>query len=366
MNKLYNELEDLSNNEAFYTSIQEMNGGIYKIFLYRLASYTDFKEDGAIESRGIMFDITDPENPICVSRPMEKFWNHGECAPWPEHESTNWDNYTEIMAKEDGSLISSFIDHNGDLQLKSKGSLYSDQAIMAMDYLKQHQIKFMAIERVARQGYTVNMELVSPQNRIVLLYPETKLVILNIRNNETGEYLTFDEATRKEEFLRYHWVEYHTGINIADVYPMKDIEGFIFQHPVTGHKVKCKTDWYVALHRSIDDVKSYKRLLGVVLEEGSDDLRGLFSEHEDLIKIIDDFESVVFKKYNHIVAEVEKFYEENKDLSQKDYAIKGQGDMKWVFSLLMKIYNGKEMDYKIFVFKNREILFPDVDFSFKG
>lgn len=47
-------------NSAFYSKdiISEVNKtSVYRIFSYRLASYTDFTEDGALECRGIMFDI---------------------------------------------------------------------------------------------------------------------------------------------------------------------------------------------------------------------------------------------------------------------------------------------------------------------
>jgi len=363
MKTLYENLNDLvENNEAFYKSTQSGDdGSTYEIFLYRLASYTDFQEPGAIEARGIMF--RDGE---IVSRPMEKFWNHGECNQWPEHEETNWDEYTEIMVKEDGSLISTYLDVKGNLRLKTKGSLHSDQVHLAEIWLNT-QPKFKAILlEIEEEGYTINMEIVSPNNRIVILYPETKLVILNVRNRKYGDYMPAKYLRDPSPSLKKYWVKYETDIKMEDVAAMKGedgtvIEGFVFQHPVSQHKVKCKTDRYVELHHAKDDVNHPKRLLGCVLEEGSDDLRSLFHDDPLTIKIIDDFEEMVFHKYNHIVARVEEFVENNKELERKDFAIKGQKDMSDVFSLVMQKWLGKDVNYKTFVFKNREFIFKDVN-----
>lgn len=363
--KLYDDLKELVEfNDAFYVSDQTDGEDHYEIFLYRLASYTDFQEAGAVEARGIMF-----LNGVCVSRPMEKFWNLGECSQWPEHKDTVWEEYTQCMVKEDGSLISTWVDTSGNLRCKSKGSLWSDQAIMAQEFLDDNPFFKDTLKEIANDGYTVNMELVSPDNRIVLSYPETDLVILNIRNTITGEYLS-----KRDAKIRYNvdswWVEYVNGIDMEEVPSLNGqdgevIEGFIYEHPETGHKVKCKTDRYVEIHHAKDDVNNPKRLMMCVLEEGSDDLRSLFDNDILTIKYIDTFENMVFEKYNSIVKVVELYHKNNDDLTQKEYAVKAQEMIvpSKYFSLIMMAYNGKEIKYKEFMIKNRKTLFPDIKWS---
>ena len=58
-------------------------------------------------------------------------------------------------------------------------------------------------------------------------------------------------------------------------------------------------------------------------------------------------EVFVAKIYNHLVKTVDEYYEHNKDLDRKDYAIKGQTELdKKEFSLAMLKYTGKPFSYK--------------------
>ena len=66
-------------NEAFYYKDFTKENSIYRIFNYRLASYTDFQLPGALECRGTMFEINEDGEPIrLASLPMEKFFNLNE------------------------------------------------------------------------------------------------------------------------------------------------------------------------------------------------------------------------------------------------------------------------------------------------
>ena len=362
--ELYNNLKSLMSNDAFYVSNQvDHDGSLYEIFLYRLASYSDFQEAGGVEARGIMFS-----DGVCVSRPMAKFWNFTECNQWPEHVDTDWSEYSQCMVKEDGSLISTWIDKSNKLRCKSKGSLHSDQAKMAEEYLLYSDI-LRSLYFFTRMGYTVNMELVSPDNRIVLSYPDTKLVVLNIRHNLTGEYLSKRDACIQYPSINDFWVKYVDGVDMVDVPSMNGvngevIEGFIYRHPDTGHMVKCKTDRYVEIHHAKDDVNNPKRLMTCVLEEGSDDLRSLFENDDLTLKYITEFEKMVFSKYNNMIDIVEDYYDDYKDLIQKDYAIQAQNKDYLVsryFSLAMSMYSGKEVRYKDYMIKNRKFLFPEIN-----
>jgi hypothetical protein len=58
--------------------------------------------------------------------------------------------------------------------------------------------------------------------------------------------------------------------------------------------------------------------------------------------------------YNPLVAKVEEYYETNKELDRKDYAIKGQEEFtnKGEFGLVMQKYLGKECNIKMFLRKH--------------
>ena len=78
---LYNDLMKLCDeNEAFYYTDQQVDGRYYRIFLHRLASYTDFLEPNALEGRGVMFEMDNEGKdalPIrLASLPFSKFFNY--------------------------------------------------------------------------------------------------------------------------------------------------------------------------------------------------------------------------------------------------------------------------------------------------
>ena len=346
MKELFNNLMTLTETtEAFYFKdfVYDADGYTYRIFNYRLAGWQQFHElPDALECRGIMFREMPNEIWELVSRPMEKFFNAHEGAV--DHD---WENPEVIMTKEDGSLISTFIDANGNLGVKSKGSLYSDQANAARGYLENNPEFSNDLRIRASLGNTINMEWVGPSNRIVLSYPEHELRILNIRNNTTGEYLSGMIISVE---LSSQWVQEYPepedmNTFVNSIPDMKGIEGFIIRK-ANGVHVKLKTDEYITLHKSKDSISNPKSLYMVAVEDATDDLKELFLDDPVTIQLIEKMEKVVAERYNHAAATVENYYETHKHLERKDYAIAGQKTLEpWVFSIAMRRYLDDDDSY---------------------
>lgn len=364
--ELYNNLSKMADNEdlPFYRIEHEgpFDGATYHVFSYHLASYTDFLEPDALECRGHMFRV-DGDNVELVSLPFPKFFNRGE-NPFTMDLDFSEENVDHVATKEDGSLISTYRDANGDLRLKSKTSLTSSMAMDSMELLPtihapnaRHSLMEYC-EKLENEGYTVIMEYVSPKNRIVLPYDDCNLVVLGVRDRETFETMSYDEMRKAGIGLFYvaHDVkENYSGMIehfINDIPNMSGIEGFVIRLK-DGTMVKCKTDEYVSLHHTKDSVTSPRRLMDVVLQEASDDLRQMFSDDPQALKEIDHMERFVSDTANHLVKPVDAFYEANKHLERKDFAIKGQQELRRdQFTLAMAKYSGKEIDYKQFISKN--------------
>jgi len=354
--QLYDDLMSLvESSEAFYFKDFEYGSTTYRIFNYRLASYSDFLLPGALECRGVMFELD--ENGVAyrlASLPMEKFFNLHEN---PMTMDVDTSNLRRIMLKADGSLISSYLVLSAGgstiTRLKSKGSVSSEQCLAAMQWLcKDENLELkMHINKLTSAGYTVNMEWCSPVHRIVIGYEKPHLTILNVRNNVDGEYVYKDHplVSSCSAFMDA-WVDElvvdDNAAFVSSIPDMEKIEGYVVEME-DGQKIKIKTTWYLTLHRSKDSVTIPRRLYEAVLEEATDDLRSLFFDDPGAIKIIEDMEALVDKLYNHNVDIVERFYERNKLLSRKDYAILGQNELPgMVFSLAMSKYLGKKVDYK--------------------
>lgn len=354
---LFDDLMELcSKTESFYYVDQiGSDDATYRVFTYRLASYTEFQNRNAVECRGHTFR-NDGDSWVLASLPQQKFFNYGEHLGW----GTDIDltKMVAVMDKLDGSLISTVIDRNGFPFFKSKTSFTSQQAKDASTWanLSENAQFRRGIIGAAQLGFTVNFEWVSPENQIVIGYSEPKLIVLNARHMETGAYMS-----------RADMVTYFGEGNIVQLFDipadphqfmveaekMKGIEGFIICFE-DGLWVKHKTEAYCVLHHLKDSINNARRLWEACVNETADDLRALF--HEDPISIakIIDMEEKVSKIYSHIHKVVHAFYNENNTLERKEYAIKGQVELtkEGLFSLAMNLYLGKDADIKQFMVKN--------------
>jgi T4 RnlA family RNA ligase len=133
----------------------------------------------------------------------------------------------------------------------------------------------------------------------------------------------------------------------------EDIEGFVCQAINSdGLPIwfKVKTKKYCALHHCKDSISNPRRLFEVILSEGIDDVKSMFWDDPVVMGEIERMEAKTEALYNRMVAEVERFYESNKALDRKDYAIKAKAEVTPLyFSLAMNRYLGKAEDYKAFL-----------------
>lgn len=347
-------LQLCQSNEAFYYVDCVRNGVAYRIFSYRLASYTDFQKPGAIECRGHTFRHSQ-DGWTLASLPPAKFFNYGEHVSWGH--TIALENTSVIMDKADGSLISTVIDEHGNFFLKSKTSFGSVQAVSANRILKQNKSLWNATKLAVSNGYTVNFELVGPNNQIVVGYDTERLIVLNARHMTSGEYASY------QQLVEWFGDSVATSYEIpADMHSFlhqisestDNIEGIVFV--CDGIFYKHKTNKYCVLHHLKDSINNARRLWEACVNETADDLRALF--HDDPVSIakIIDMEEKASKIYSHIHKVVHTFYNENKALDRKSYAILGTEKLakEGVFSLAMNLYLNKPCDIKQYMIKNHK------------
>lgn len=375
-NQLFNELNDLCNKvDAFsFKDYISIGGGFYRIFSYRLASYSDFLHPSALECRGTMFEIDADCNFIRIaSRTPQKFFNAYE-NPMTMFDKTVLTSEIDIaMDKLDGSIISTFIDNDNIIRTKSHGSLHSEHAYNSNALLSADSDLESACYNAEQHNFTVNLEYTSPEYRIVLPYQEEKLTVLNIRHRETGEIIVgdklktlFPELYKKSVFVNqgninknYPIQEKFLKDSIDKVKEMKDIEGFVVKLK-TGEMFKVKTNWYSSLHFTRDSIMVDSRLYEVVLTGGSDDLKQIFSTDKFSLEKIEKMERLVFMCYNKLQKDVETFVENHRQLQRKEFAaavLKNLSTDMGQQGIAFNLYAGKEVNYKEIMMKYmREVL----------
>ena len=362
--QIYNDLLTLCDtSEAFFFKDQQsVGGGLYRVFSYRLASYSDFLHDSAFEGRGSMWEIREDGTMIrCAARTQKKFFNAYE-NPFVMFPSDMLSSEIEIaMDKLDGSIISTFRDNDGVIRTKSQTSLSSEHAVNSNAMIQNDVGLLNGIEEAELNQFTVNLEYTSPEFRVVLPYQEEKLTVLNVRHRMTGEVLAGDALKKRFPSLYERSVSASKG-NIDPSFPMrhtlrdcieaayemKDIEGFVVQLK-DGRQFKVKTHWYCALHFAKDSINVDSRLYEAVLNGGSDDLRQMFSTDDYCMKKIDRMENLVFTCYNKLQNDVETFVNLHKHLERKEFALVVQKNLTKELNaqgLAFAMYNNKPVDFK--------------------
>lgn len=362
----YEELVKLTNeSEAFYFKDFELDSKVYRIFNYRLASWTLFESPSALNCRGTMFDVT--QTPTLVSLPPEKFFNY---------EEGGVDHTVGLigckMVKMDGSLISTYL-HNGELYLKTKGSLFSSQAFDAMKLLLTDKYSLVKEELLllAKNNFTVNLEYTSPENRIVVPYQSEELTLLSLRSHIDGtNYFGTSLLEKLDDYNCVNLKSIIVGFEVLNVSSGHDDfvdlvrkeqegEGYVVEikTPNCSYLTKIKNLKYVTLHQTKDSVNSSKALFEAIIEETTDDLRSMFADDNYVLNKISEMENVVQPIFNHIVSTVETFYKDNKGLDRKSFAIKAKEEKPEFMGLIMNAYIGREIDYKDFAKKHRKDIF---------
>lgn len=371
MNNIYDELKKLTQlGESFYSSFQEIDGYTVENFSYRLANYEMFNQGNAREMRGIAYIYgNEIDTPELFTIGYHKFFNYGE---WNTLDEVKGREIESIQDKLDGSLVMFWKLPNWKIIAKSKTSINSFVAEFANNYISQDEQLYNFINTCLEKDIFPIFEYIWPENRIVVSYKTSELVLLWMRKI-SGEYMSFDEIKQARD-------KYIPHISLSGLQSYTTIEELLEKQATDewyewfivnfsdGYKLKIKLQSYVLKHRAKDNIYNEKALIEICLNEETDDLRTLFIWDQESLDIIDTVEKKVFEYYNVAVKESEDLFEKNIDLI-KQYKNESNDEQKKqlrkqlainncknkYFSMLMKKLEDREIDYKEFVRKNISI-----------
>lgn len=285
----------------------------YQVLDYLYADANTFDNEFARECRGLKFDAKGN----LIGRPFHKFFNLNEVDE-TKFENQDWSNFV-VMNKWDGSMIHPAL-VNGELVFMTRKGV-TDVALKAMKECEGKYDKDKMVH-LLKEGFTPIYEYVSPNNKIVLHYPEAGLINLNLRHMEEGYYQP--AGSIDDPFLN----EKH-GIDelLAKVKTASDIEGVVihFYGLHFSRFIKFKADDYVALHRVIDATAHEKRVLDLVMRDKIDDVLPLVAPDRatHLKNYADWVNAALLRKAGWISICINTM----KDFSQKDFALNVEKDV---------------------------------------
>jgi hypothetical protein len=281
-----------------------------------------------------------------LSRSFKRFFNYGE-------DQSETKIFDEMMAKGlvtattkyDGSLITvAYFDDQWNIF--TRGSLADENTFRGTelfpdksDTFGKHVRKYVDLSKLDKT-ITYVFELCTP-NAHVTKYEEEFLVLLSA--NRDGQEIPIDST--KTDLSKFRKSETFTPRSIQDIYEKfksmpPDFEGYVlscFLKSCTLDsteilRMKVKQASYVELHHKVTKTYNFADLVNIVMNGEIAEVIAYVPQHRDILSKIE-------RILREIELDLAKFYEDNRDLTQKDYAkLVGKLSFSW---LLFDLKNGK-------------------------
>jgi RNA ligase len=214
------------------------------------AQYERMWDGVTMRCRGLVVD----NRGKIVANCMPKFFNYGE----PAAENIKLDGPVEVTDKLDGSM-GEIAFYQGELIVATRGSFESDQAKFAYNHIVNNPEYYHSFKVLCGDSVTAIVEIIYPENRIVLDYGEVRDVVLigAIANNQLSNgrqlWIPADQI--------YSWpgpkVEKFSANTFEDalrIPPRTNKEGVVVYFKKTGDRLKIKQEDYIIAHRFISNL----------------------------------------------------------------------------------------------------------------
>ena len=251
------------------------------------------------ECRGICFDTATGD---IVSRPFHKFFNWGERESL-EHAYINGmllNREHVVYEKLDGSMIRPLPTPAGPRWGTKMG--ITDVAMLAETRFGVEDNYRVLAEFCFRSGLTPLFEFCSKASRIVLDYPEDRMVLLAVRVNVSGKYFSRHMCIK---FAHNFGLEMArpSSLSLPEVAGAQDAEGVVITLD-SGHMVKVKSAWYRQLHRVKDMLATERRLVELIYANGLDDLLPILEDaRKERIVAFSDAYTARITRTGHMLSE---------------------------------------------------------------
>jgi RNA ligase len=284
--------------------------------------YEGLWDEVTVQCRGL---ITENTTGKVLVRPFAKFFNYEEVVD--KNVIPLKGDYVYVQEKMDGSLGILFY-YEGEWIMATRGSFTSEQAIRGMEILKK---RYPVFDRSWLQEYAYLVELIYPENRIVVDYGKEKITFLSAVLNEG---FTGWKPTDETEL---HWtmacsIFAANGIKKSDIVKTEqhfnfsdklykslkeknenNKEGFVLRFFPGNFRMKIKFEDYVRLHKIMTNIST--TAVWEVLSNGG--------TMDDLLKDVPDEFYDKIREY------------ENKLVGQHDTLM---NEYQWIFNKIRNVY----------------------------
>jgi len=245
---------------------------------YRVYNYTEKAvwerewNDATLNCRGLILNKGE-----VVARGMKKFFNFGEVSA-PVFAP---DDRVQVTDKSDGSLAIAHRLPDKSLAVATRGSFASDQAIHATTLLNSSVSALGIVSAMLDRGLTPLMEVVYPENRIVLDYGGAdELIFLGVQPMAGQEFIPLSPDNWPWSCAEsIGWMTFTEALALPD---RENAEGVVITRVSDGAMVKVKQEDYLRLHKALSGLSA--RSLWQLIVDGE-------NVHEFILSLPDEFQA---------------------------------------------------------------------------
>lgn len=230
------------------------------------------------ECRGLLFD----EAGNIMSRRLHKFFNVNERDETLQSKIDLTQSHI-ILEKLDGSMVTP-IQVSDHIRWATKMGI-TDVSMNAEIFISKNTNYHDFADHQMDLDQTPIFEWCSRKNKIVVDYPVDRLVLIAIRDNISGRYLSYEDMVTRAKSYDIEYVKAYPGSAssmqslIDTTRASEGIEGWIIRFD-SGHMLKIKGDWYVRIHKNKELISQEKNLLELIVKEKLDDVIPFLSEED--------------------------------------------------------------------------------------
>jgi RNA ligase len=273
--------------------------------------YEGLWDEVTLQCRGL---VTEDTTGKILVRPFKKFFNYEELIGKDVIPSKG--DYVYIQEKMDGSLGILF-NYEDQWIMATRGSFTSEQSIKGLEIVKS---KYFLDSWAKEYAYLV--EIIYPENRIVVDYGEEKIVFLSVVLNEWWKWDRTDDTElhlstakmilQSNGIEEEHIVKTEQHFNFSDeLYKSlkekneTNKEGFVLRFQPGNFRMKIKFEEYVRLHKvmtnlsttAVWEVLSNGGSMDDLLKDVPDEFYQKIKEYEDELSYL--FNSIVSDYFIH-------------------------------------------------------------------
>jgi RNA ligase len=296
------------------------------------------------ECRGLLFY---PDGRI-MARRLHKFFNINE-RDETQFSEIDFTQPHVILEKLDGSMITPVVVGN-DIRWGTKMGI-TEVSMGPEEFVARNPDYQEFAEFAIGAGKTPIFEWCSRKQRIVVDYPEDRLVLIAIRDNVTGEYVSYEGLKNLVGPFKIDLVKTYEGSAKSMTHLMDEtktaegLEGYIIRFD-NGHMLKVKGEWYLRIHKSKDNLTFEKNVVDMLVNEKMDDAKS-FMMNEDRERV-EQFETEFWQGVADSVKRYESYFQTvlKSGLDRKRYALEWMPTIKsndpFAPSYVFARFNGKD------------------------